>query len=51
MPDDKMQTNENELPDQARPEQENQQAQQSQYEDLAMRDYPAASGRRPLFGS
>ena len=27
MPDDKMQTNENELPDQARPEQENQQAQ------------------------
>jgi len=51
MLDDKMPTNESELPEQARQEQENRKEQESQYEDLVLQDHPVSTGRRPLFGS
>jgi hypothetical protein len=49
MTDDKMQPNVNDRPEQAKPEQVGQQAQQSQASAAAQPGQRTAPGRRPLF--
>ena len=49
MTDDKIQPNVNDRPEQSKPEQAGQQAQQSQASAAVQLDQRAAAGRRPLF--